>query len=159
MANSDPLFNKLSAKFDEDVFELLRVEKTPSKLSVLRHHSRPIVSNLILTASLQGDIQVQVKIITYFANQFLSIDEITLAKEAFEVVEQKAKSLPSKVLAACNQVDAIQGKVLCDYNMISASDPYTAPMVVSKLLRCLVQLRSSLDILFDFFICFVSKVF
>lgn len=144
------LFDKLCAKFEEDVLTALKFEKIPTKLSVIRHHSRPVITTLIHTALMQGDATIEVKLALHFAAELLASEETLLAREVYEIALKQAIALPNKLQSIFQQVDAIVGIVLCDHkDLTSCENSYDAPMVVSKYLHCLTQLRSALDLLFE----------
>jgi len=147
---SGSLFDKLSAKFDEEVLTALRFEKVPSKLSVIRHHARPTITSLIHTALLQGDAVVEVKLALHIASELLSVEETLLGREVYEIALRQSEVIPNRLQSIFQQVDAITGMVLCEHKELTASETsYDAPMVVSRYLNCLTQLRTALDLLFE----------
>ena len=150
ITGQDPLFVKISAKFEDDIIEILRPEAIPSKATVNRSHSRPILHKLIETVTLQGEIDVQLQVIFHISKELYDINEIELSKEMYEIALNRSNSHPNKLKSVCLQVEAMHGMVMCDYKDLSSKNcSLDAPMVVSQYLRCLATLRSSLDIIFD----------
>jgi len=96
------------------------------------------------------DAEHQIKLNLLFAADFYEFGEYSLALEEFEAVLARCDSVPNELLATRYRVEAMQQIVKSNYSeLLQLRGTHLAPMVVSKLLLCLQQLRHSLESVFE----------
>jgi hypothetical protein len=145
--------DKLYRKFENDAHDKIRAEKDNFRLvesGQPRTFLKNLVTGLMNFADKRLDAEYQVKLCLLFAADFYEFGEYALALENFEAVLARCDSIPDELLATRYRVEGIQQIVRSNYaELMQLKNPQIAPMVVSKLLLCLQQLRRSLENVFE----------
>ena len=146
-------FNKLYAKFEADALDRIRADKESHRLSESgqpRVALRGVALSLIKNGDLRLSPDYQVKLCMHMASDFYAHGEYSLALELFELALARCDNISVEQLSIRNSVQSLQNIVRSNYaTILQLKNPYAAPMIVSKSLLCLQQLRISLENLFD----------
>lgn len=115
-----------------------------------RNYLKNLVSGIVNFADRRLDVEHQVKLYLSFASDFYEFGEYSLALESFQAILDRCNSIPNELLATKYRVEAMQNIVKSNFAELSQlKGTYISPMVVSKLLLCLQELRHSLENVFD----------
>ena len=144
---------KLYKKFENDALDKIKADKENFRIvesGQPRNFLRNLVSGLVKFADKRLEAEYQVKLCMMLASDFYEFGEYRLALENFEAVLARCDSIPNELVATKHRVESIQKIVMSNYaELMQLKNPHIAPMVVSKLLLCLQQLRHSLENIFE----------
>jgi hypothetical protein len=145
--------DKLYRKFENDAHDKIKADRDNCRLvesGQPRNFLRNLVSDLMKFANKRLDAEYQVKLCMLFAADFFEFGEYALALESYEAVVARCDSIPNELLATKYRVEGMQKVVKSNYaELMQLKNLQIAPMVVSKLLVCLQQLRHSLENVFE----------
>ena len=151
----NPLYTRLVAKFERDILEVI-INDANSGANRMNESGKPrselgkILKQICTTADLQLEPSIVVKLFILFGSQLKDQNEFTLGIECYEIVLEKCVEITDDFVSAQFKIEALHGIVIMiSTNLLVDSQTYQAPMVISKLLRCLRSLRQSLLIIFD----------
>lgn len=145
--------NKLYKKFEDDAHDKIKTDRSNYRLMESgqpRNFLKNLVSGIMSFADRRLDAEHQVKLYLSFAADFYEFGEYSLALESFQAIVDRCNSIPNELLATKCRVEAMQNIVKSNFAELSQlKGTYIAPMVVSKLLLCLQELRHSLEDVFE----------
>jgi len=145
--------NKLYKKFEDEAHDKVKAERDNFRLTESgqpRNFLKNLVTGLTKYADKRLDAEHQIKLHLLFASDFYEFGEYALALESFEAVLARCDTIPNELAATRYRVEAMQHIVKSNYaDLLQLRSAHLAPMVVSKLLLCLQQLRRSLEDVFE----------
>lgn len=120
----------------------------------LKVNSRNIIREIFRLSDLQLDLSNQIKLLQHFVSTFIEANLYDLANECLELIITKCASMNSvtdeKYESSIIHINTFLKIISINYeNIIQLKNYHIAPMVVSKILICLKDLRNSLDLIFD----------
>jgi len=148
-------YERLVNKFDDDIILVIDSEKNNDSIRLresgqLRILLRKTIYDIVHTAHLQLDASYQVKLYCYICEYLKNANEYLLAIECYDNCIIICDKIDDIIERTINKVQMIHGLAQCTYNEIIELKQYAiAPMAVSKILKCLQQLRLSLDLLLE----------
>jgi hypothetical protein len=144
---------KLYRKFENDAHDKIKSETDNHRLSESgqpRTFLKNLVTSLVQYGDKRLDAQYQIKLYLMFASDFFEFREFSLALDCFEMVLARCDNVSNELLATKHRVEAMQSIVRSNYGeLIQLSNAHISPMVVSKLLVLLKNLRQSLENIFE----------
>jgi hypothetical protein len=144
--------NKLYAKFETDVCDKIRTNQSNHRLwesGQPRHGLKTVLDGLTAFADIRLDALHRIQLYLRFASDFFEFGEYSLALDCYELVSQRCGAVSNEFVATKYHVEAIQSIVRSNYGeLMLLRTVYMSPMVVSKLLLCLQELRRSLEQVF-----------
>ena len=151
----DPLVSRLKLKFERDVFDLV-VNDTLTCAYKLRERGqlstalRKVLSQLAATADLQLEAPVITRMLLGFASQLQQNNADNLALDVYDMALSRCDGISDEVTCVTCKVEAIHNSIIITSGEILNDEySYVAPMVISKLMRCLQQLRYSISLVFE----------
>lgn len=148
-------YERLINKFEADIVLVIDSEKNTDSVRLresgqLRIILRKLITEITNIAFLQLDGSYQVKLYTYICEYLKNAEEYSLAIECYEKSIIICDKIDDIIERTVNKVQLIHGLSQSTYNEITGLKQFAiAPMAVSKILKCLQLLRTSLDILFE----------
>lgn len=146
---------KMLDKFDTDIIGTVKLEKESGRLyedGRVRLNLRDRIQAIIQIAAMQMKAENRKLLLNAFGLKLLHLDEYSLAMECFEsalIVNDSCRE-SDRVKSVRTRVDSMQGIARAKYQEFKVSAHcYLAPMSVSKLLDSLVQVRSSILLIYE----------
>lgn len=152
-SSQDGIYEKLLHKFTIDVADQLHnegakfhwIESSNPKLL-----ARKTTADILRLADVQLDLEHQIQLLEQIAAVYVDANLYDLARENLEIIIAKQEGLSSRYQASIIHVQAlIRSVTVLHDELIAIKCHRIAPIGISKLLLCLKDLRSALDIIFD----------